>query len=127
MAKILIVDDDKTLVHVTKIALVKSGHEVNTAYSATQAIEEMKNKKPDLVLMDIMMPGISGAEAVKLLHQEPGLKDIPVLLLTGLISSKESDLQKNGINIEGLAYPTLGKPYEIIDLLIAIGDVLIKS
>ena len=117
MAKILIIDDDRDLAELTKTTLIKKGYQASVLHSAVNIIEEIKTRKPDLILMDIMMPGISGAEAVKNMKKDPDLKNIPVIFLTGLISSAEEDLEKSGIKIDGMAYKTLGKPYEIDQLL----------
>jgi len=55
------------------------------------------------------------------------LKNVPVIFLTGLILSGEEDLEKSGINIDGMMYKTLGKPYEIDELLKLVKDTLIKA
>lgn len=116
MTKILIVDDDRNLANLTKIALVTKGFEVSVVHESLRVIEELKKQKPDLILMDIMMPKLSGGELVKLLRKDINLKDIPVIFLTGLISGEE-DIEMEGINIEGSKYQSLGKPYEIDRLL----------
>ncbi len=123
MAKIWLVDDDKNLANLTRIALVKKGYEVVIFHEALKAIEEAKKQKPDLILMDIMLPGISGGDAVQELRKNPALKNIPVIFLTGLVSSEE-DIEKTGINIDGVIYKTLGKPYEIEQLLQMVGSVV---
>ncbi|MDE2027131.1 MAG: response regulator [Candidatus Omnitrophica bacterium] len=127
MAKILIVDDDQNLTYVTKMALDQQGYGVAVCHRADQLANEILEKKPDLILMDIMMPGVSGAEAVRTLRKDPHSKNIPVIFLTGLISSNEDDVEQTGINIDGTIYQTLGKPYEINDLLKAVKDNLARS
>ena len=127
MAKILLIDDDRDLANLTKITLTKKGYQVSVLHVATNIIEEIKAQRPDLILMDIMMPGISGAEAVRNLKQDPVLKNVPVIFLTGLILNGEEDVEKSGINIEGKTYKTLGKPYEIDELLKLVKDALIKT
>ncbi len=126
MSKILLIDDDQDLANLTKTTLIKQGYQASVLHSAEKIIEEIKVRRPDLILMDIMMPGVSGAEAVKRLKKDPDLKNIPVIFLTGLISSEEEDLEKSGINIEGVVYKTLGKPYEIDDLLKLVRKTLVK-
>lgn len=116
MARILLVDDDKDLANLTKLALMKEGYEVVVFHTALKAIEEARVRKPDLVLMDIMMPEMNGADAVKEFQKDPFLKNIPIIFLTGLVSNQDNDLEKNSINVEGVLYKTLGKPYEIDDL-----------
>jgi len=126
MAKILIIDDDKDLANLTKIALITKGYQVSVLHSAVNIIEEIKTRKPDLILMDIMMPGISGPEAVRNLKAEPLLKHIPVVFLTGLILSGEEDVEETGLKVDGQIYQTLGKPYEIDALLELVKKSLIK-
>ena len=124
MAKIWVVDDDLNLANLTKVALVKKGHEVMIFHEALKAIEEAKKRKPDLILMDIMLPGVSGAEAVKELRKDPNLAEMPVIFLTGLIGNEEEGVENKGINIDGVNYKTLGKPYEIKQLLELVGNVV---
>lgn len=124
MARIWIVEDDRNLGNLTRVALIKKGYEVVVFTDAFKAIEEAKKRKPDLILMDIMLPGISGADAVKELKKDANSAKIPVIFLTGLIGSEEEDIEDKGINIDGINYKTLGKPYEIKQLLDLVGSVL---
>ena len=125
MAKILIVDDDHNLANLTKTALVTKGFQVAVVHESLRVIEEIKKYRPDLILMDIMMPKLSGGDLVKLLKNDPDLRNIPVIFLTGLISGEES-IATEGINIEGNKYPSLGKPYEIDHLLKVMERILSK-
>ncbi len=115
--KITLIDDDKDLCHLTKIALSKHGYEVSTAHDAATGIKFVQDSKPNLILMDVMLPGSSGAEAVKILKSDPQLNHVPVVFLTALITGEESNFGKMGLNVDGVHYPTLGKPYEIEQLL----------
>jgi len=114
MVKILLVEDDQNLANLTHIALVKKGFEVIVFHEAGQALEEIKEQKPDLILMDVMLPDLSGPEAVKVLRKNPDLMNIPVIFLTALLSKEESEL---GLTVDKVNYKTLGKPYEINHLL----------
>ena len=91
-------------------------------HEAEAGIKYARNSKPNLILMDVMLPGLSGAEAVKILKSDPQLKSIPVIFLTALVSGQDEGLK--GINVSGLHYQTLGKPYEIEELLKLVKDVL---
>ena len=124
MAKILIIDDDHDLANLTKITLTKNGYKVSILHSADNITDEIKTLKPDLILMDIMMPGISGAEAVRNLKGHPQLKSIPVIFLTGLVLGGEEEIDKPGISVDGQMYQTLGKPYEIDELLAVVSKTL---
>ena len=81
-------------------------------------------QKPDLILMDVMLPGLNGAEAIKEIRKDPVNKNIPVIFLTGLVSGRDGDLKEAGIHVDGLKYQTLGKPFEIKELLALVKDML---
>ena len=82
MANILIVDDSPTEVHVFKTMLEKNGHTVNVAESGEEGIERAKEIIPDLVLMDIVMPGINGFQATRQLATIEETAAIPVIIVT---------------------------------------------
>jgi twitching motility two-component system response regulator PilH len=82
MANILIVDDSPTEVHVFKTMLEKNGHTVNVAESGEEGIERAKEIIPDLVLMDIVMPGINGFQATRQLATIEETAVIPVIIVT---------------------------------------------
>lgn len=82
MANILIVDDSPTEVHVFKTMLEKNGHTVNVAESGEEGIEVAKEIIPDLVLMDIVMPGINGFQATRQLATIDETSKIPVIIVT---------------------------------------------
>ena len=65
MKRILIIDDDRDLNRLTKIVLTKEGYEVESIHDAESGVNYAKEYKPDLILMDVRLPGISGTEAVK--------------------------------------------------------------
>lgn len=81
---ILLVDDDLTLSEMYAERLRASGYAVTVAHDGEAGLEEAK-KKPDLMLLDIMMPKINGLDVLKALKADPELKNIPVILLTALI------------------------------------------
>jgi twitching motility two-component system response regulator PilH len=82
MAKILIVDDSPTEVHVFKTMLEKHGHKVEVAQTGEEGVEKAKQILPDLVLMDIVMPGINGFQATRQLSTNESTKSIPVIIVT---------------------------------------------
>jgi len=123
MARILLVDDDQEMAYSTKTALVMHGYEVVVFHEARPAIEEAKNKAPDLILMDMMMPQFTGAEAIKELKKIPQLARIPVIILTGLLTPEEY-LDMTRIAVDGKVYKTLCKPYKIDELIKAVSESL---
>ncbi|HED19401.1 MAG TPA: response regulator [Gammaproteobacteria bacterium] len=82
MARILIVDDSPTEAHVLKGMLEKNGFEVETAENGTEGIERAKELKPDLILMDVVMPGLNGFQATRQLTKGSETSDIPVIIVT---------------------------------------------
>jgi twitching motility two-component system response regulator PilH len=82
MAQVLIVDDSPTEAHVLKGMLEKNGFEIEIAESGTEGIERAKAFKPDLVLMDVVMPGLNGFQATRQLTKDPETSDIPVIIVT---------------------------------------------
>jgi len=79
---ILIVDDSPTDRQYLSDLLSKSGYQVTTAESAEQALEQVKQHRPDLVLMDVVMPGQNGFQATRVLSKDSATKDIPVIICT---------------------------------------------
>ena len=82
MANILIVDDSPTEVHVFRTMLEKNGHSVVVAQTGEEGIEKAKQVKPDLILMDVVMPGMSGFEATRAITKSPASASIPVIICT---------------------------------------------
>ncbi len=82
MAKILVVDDEKDVVELLKFLLEKDGHQVSTAYNGREAIDVIPSAKPDLILLDVMMPEMDGYTVQTLLLNNPETKNIPLIILT---------------------------------------------
>ena len=82
MANIFIVDDSPTEVHVLKAILEKNGHSVESADNAEAGIEQITAKKPALVLMDVVMPGMNGFQATRALTKAPETENIPIIIVT---------------------------------------------
>lgn len=98
MAKIMVVDDEPYIVYVVREMLKRKGYEVVGANSGEEALEKIKKEKPDLVLLDIMMPGINGWETCKQIKGESDTKDVLVAMLTVMDSepNKEKSFQFSG-------------------------------
>ena len=82
MPKILIVDDSPTETHILTKMLDKNGYQVVTAESGETGVEVAKKELPDLVLMDVVMPGLNGFQATRQLKKEPTTAHIPVVIVT---------------------------------------------
>ena len=79
---ILIVDDDLDCRTLVRTVLVNNGYVVEQASDGTEALERLKTFKPDLVVLDIMMPGLSGYDVVVRMKQHPETQNIPIVMLT---------------------------------------------
>ncbi len=82
MSKILVVDDERNVVELLNFLLLKDGYNIINAYSGRDAISLAQHEKPDLVILDIMMPGIDGYTVYNTLQQNPTTRDIPIIILT---------------------------------------------
>lgn len=82
MALIMIVDDSPTEVHVMKTALERHGFETVSAADGSECINLAREMRPDLILMDVVMPGINGFQATRTLTRDPLTKAIPVVMIT---------------------------------------------
>jgi len=91
-SKIIIIEDDEVLSIVMKEELKKVGFNVSLAPDGERGIELVRSKKPDLVLLDLMLPKKSGFDVLKELKKDPNTKDIPVVILTVL--SMDEHIQK---------------------------------
>jgi len=89
MSRILIVDDSPTESFKISGVLKRHGHEVLAAESGEQALQVARDSKPDLILMDIVMPGLNGFQATRQLTRDPATSAIPVVMLTA--KSQEAD------------------------------------
>jgi len=82
MAHILIVDDSPTDVYILKTLLERHGHRTSAVDNGTEAVTLARQERPDVVLMDIVMPGISGFQATRLLSKDPVTSTIPIIVVT---------------------------------------------
>ncbi|MCX6996466.1 MAG: response regulator [Kiritimatiellaeota bacterium] len=115
--RILIVDDEPKFTLMVRLNLEKTGsYEVKEVNAAKQAVETAEQFKPDLVLLDVMMPGMDGGDVAARLKSHPVLKDVPVLFVTAAVSQGEAGRQ--GYNSGGLLF--LAKPVTLDALIEAI-------
>ncbi len=119
MARILIIDDSPTDVHVCGELLRNSGHEVISASSAEEGIEAAKREQPELILMDVIMPGMNGFQATRSISRDPATEHIPVII----ISTKSMQTDRVwGMRQGAKEYVT--KPIDADDLLTKISHLV---
>lgn len=80
--KILVVEDEKTLLKLESVLLKSKGYRVTGATSGTEALALVQRERPDLVLLDVMLPGMDGFKVCQHLKEAPETRDIPVVMLT---------------------------------------------
>ncbi|MFM7275628.1 MAG: response regulator [Gammaproteobacteria bacterium] len=119
MKRVLIVDDSPTEMHLVTEILRRNGFEVLGADNAEQGLRLAREKQPDLVLMDVVMPGLNGFQATRQLTRDPNTAQIPVIMLT--TKSQETD-RVWGVRQGALGYLT--KPVDERLLLETIREVL---
>ena len=79
---ILVVDDSPTELHLLQEMLTRNGFTITTARSGEEGIEKLKTMRPDLILMDVVMPGMSGFEATRTISKRPATAGIPIIICT---------------------------------------------
>jgi CheY-like chemotaxis protein len=95
-SKVLLVDDSRFLRIANERNLSKAGYQVYTAGDGEEALQVAKDKMPDIILLDMMLPKISGTEVLKALKANPATMDIPVIVLTSLSQKNEDKLVSAG-------------------------------
>lgn len=90
--KILVVDDERHIVRLVEINLQRAGYEVITAYDGVEALEKVKASKPDMLVLDVMMPRMDGFEVLQNLQADPSTSEIPVIMLTA--KAQDADIFK---------------------------------
>ncbi len=90
--KILTVDDEKHIVRLIQVNLERHGYEVVTAHDGREALEKVESERPDLVILDVMMPYMDGFEVLQNMKRNPGTRDIPVIMLTA--KAQDADVFK---------------------------------
>jgi CheY-like chemotaxis protein len=118
--RILIVDNDRDTTHLVKILLERTGrYSVLEENDATKAHQSAQNLRPDLILLDIVMPEKDGGEVAAQIQADPELQRTPVIFLTALVTETET---KTGLRIQG--HPFLAKPINIPELINGIEENL---
>ena len=116
--KVLIVDDSKTELMVLSDLLHRHGYDVHTADCAEEALKRLAERKPDLILMDVVMPGLNGYQATRTLTRDETTKHIPIIVCTS--KGQETD-RIWGLRQGALDY--LVKPVKAVELLAKIAEI----
>jgi two-component system phosphate regulon response regulator PhoB len=117
--KILVVDDERDLVEMIGMNLTRNGYEVLSAHDGKTALEMARKQRPDLLILDVMMPGMSGQDVTMALKSDPETAVIPILMLTA--KAEETDIIV-GLSMGADDYVT--KPFSMKVLVARVGAVL---
>jgi DNA-binding response OmpR family regulator len=120
--KILVVDDEVDLVETIRFPLEMEGFNVLVCYNGEDALNQARKEKPDLILLDLMLPKLDGYKVCRLLKFDERYKDIPILMLTAKTQEKDKLLGK-----ETGANEYITKPFDIDELMKKVNVYLSKA
>ena len=116
--KILVVDDERGIVNTLKILLESDNYKVVEAYTGDEAIRQARREVPDMILLDLMLPDMTGYEICNSLREDPLTRSIPIIMLTGLGETGRIA----GLELGADDYIT--KPFDLNDLKMRIRNIL---
>lgn len=122
MARILVVEDEIDLLHVLEYNLKQAGHEVLTASRGAEGLRMAREQRPDLVLLDLMLPDLSGTEICRTLKSSPDTRGILVMMVT----AKGEEIDRV-VGFELGADDYVVKPFSVRELLLRVGAVLRRA
>jgi two-component system, OmpR family, response regulator MtrA len=122
VARILVADDDIDIRELIEFKLSTLGHEIVAVNDGAAAVDACREQKPDLAVLDVMMPGMSGLDAIRVIRNDPAIVDIPVILLTA--RAQESDIE-TGFDSGADDYIT--KPFSPRELASRVQALLARS
>ncbi|MCX7905069.1 MAG: response regulator [Elusimicrobiales bacterium] len=120
MKKIVIIEDSKQTVEILSEILKKEGYEVNIAYDGVEGYRIIKKTKPDLVLLDLLLPKVSGFDICFKISQDDEIRKTPIIILSTLANDKETFRKLKTYEI----IKFMKKPYNIDELLAEIKKIL---
>jgi DNA-binding response OmpR family regulator len=115
----MVVEDDEELSEILQYNLTRAGYRVTPIYNGHAAIETLRDQRPDLLLLDIMLPGADGWEVCRTMSGDPELKSIPIIIFTAKSAREDFD-QARQFNLAGF----FTKPYATGDVLRHVEKVL---
>jgi two-component system phosphate regulon response regulator PhoB len=117
--RILVVDDEPDLLELVRVNLSQAGFEVETAETGRQALERVRRSAPDLLILDLMLPDLSGTEVCRHLRQDSSLAEIPIIMLTA-----RADEVDRVVGLEVGADDYVTKPFSPRELILRVRAVL---
>lgn len=115
--KILLIDDDPDFVEAVRVIIASGGYDVKVAYDGAEGLEAVAKEKPDLIVLDVMMPVMNGHEACAKLKADPQTAKIPIILLTAVADRVTTSTYTHRDMLESEAEDYMPKPVEPAELL----------
>lgn len=115
--KILLIDDDPDFVEAVRVIVKNGGYDVKVAYDGAEGLEAVAQDKPDLIILDVMMPVMNGHEACAKLKADPQTAKIPIILLTAVADRVTTSTYTHRDMLESEAEDYMPKPVEPVELL----------
>lgn len=120
--RILVVDDDRSIIKVIKVYLEQSGYQVLTASDGEEALHFLRRERPDLVILDVMMPNRDGWEVTRIVRADPGLAATPIIMLTARVEDTDKII---GLELGADDYVT--KPFNMRELVARVKALLRRT
>ena len=118
MPKILIVDDDVTITELMQAFMTMEGHQPTTVNDSTKAMDVANSVHPDLITLDLMMPGLSGLDLCELIHRDPRFASTPIMII-----SAKDDLESRERAKQAGAKEYLTKPFNMNNLIQKVNEL----
>lgn len=122
--KILVVDDEPDFVRIVLAKLKNNGYVAISAANGKEGIIVTRVQNPDLIVMDIIMPDMDGADTVRLLQADVKTENIPVILISGAMVNMPENVGTRLATINGKSFTALAKPFKVEKLLFEINQLL---
>src|SRR3990167_4320963 len=115
MSKILLVEDDSLFVKMYQKKFAHEGLELVAAYDGEEGVEKAKSEKPDLIILDLMLPKMSGSEVLKKIKEDPKTSEIPVIVLTNLSTSADEVIRCVQLGVKETYLKTNVTPEQVFE------------
>ncbi len=122
---VLLVDDDPDFVEAVKVIVESGGYNVRVAFDGKEGLEAVKEEKPDIIVLDVMMPVMDGHATCAALKKDPETRDIPVILLTAVADRVTTSKYSHRDMLESEAEDYMPKPVDPPELLSQIRRLLL--
>ena len=122
LGRVLVVDDTKLITKLIHDKLTSTGYEVSEAYDGPDALKKLKSFGPELIVLDVMLPGMSGYDIARAIRQDPQHARTPILMLTA-----KSGISEKIAGFESGADDYLTKPFDVAELEARIGATLRRT